>query len=145
MSMLKENTSRNLPWYFWPCMSSAFCLREDCFANCLEGQGGWFPHFFSFHLCLISSLFALLQDTNKRAPWASGTQQCEEAKSHRSKLVFRKYSPGIQNWGRCAGDEKCPLISLQHNDELALLFQNQAQAPRSPLLSAVVSEGTLPY
>lgn len=87
------------------------------------------PHAFSSHLGLKSSLFALLPNTNESAPWASETKQCEEAKSYRSKLVFKKNKPGIQNWGRCAGDEKCSLILLQHNDELALLFQNQAQAP----------------
>lgn len=31
--------------------------------------------------------------------------------------------------GRRAGDEKCSLVLLQHNDELVLLFQNRAPAP----------------
>lgn len=46
------------------------------------------------------------------------------------KTGVEKVQPkGFQNGGRQVGNEKCSPILLQHNDELLLLFQNQAQAP----------------
>lgn len=69
-------------------MSSAFCLREDCFVNCLEWRGGWFPHLFK--LSLVSDIFLVC--------FASGHR---ELPGHQERSSVRKPSLIGQSW--CSG------------------------------------------